>query len=107
MDAGKLKWRISLVRPAYTQDATGEPIVTRATYATLWAQRFEQRVAEVFSNSSDQVGREIVWRIRFRSDILSGDFVEFQGERFEIVSIAEVDFRRWMNLVCRRVGSSV
>ena len=107
MNHGKLKWQITLFHEVRTQAPTGQVTTTYAQYAQPWAQRIEQRISEAFSAGADQVRADVVWRIRWRSDIAQTDVVEYGGERFEITGIQEEVFRQWQRLICKRIGSNV
>lgn len=106
MDAGKLDRRIILKHVTTAQDATGEPIRTKANYATIWAQRMEQRLTEVFSAGADQAARTVVWRVRWRGDIVLSDVIESGGIDYEVTAIQELGRRDYFDLVSSNVGAS-
>lgn len=106
MKAGKLDRRIQIKSSTSAPDAYGEPIPTETTLATVWAFLMEQRPSEVFNAGSDQPLEQVIFQVRYRTDITQSMVVVYKSNRFEIKGIKEVGRDNRLNLVCERQGAS-
>ena len=106
MKAGKLDRRLSVKTSTFAQDAAGQPVATETTLATIWAHKMEQRPSEVFNAGSDKVLEQIIFQVRYRTDITTSMVVVYKTNRFEIKGITEVGRNNRMNLICERMGES-
>ena len=107
MKAGKLDRRIQIKSATMAQDAYGEMIPTESTLATVWALLMEQRPSEVFNAGSDQPLEQLIFQVRYRTDITEAMVIAYKTNRFEIKGIKEVGRNNRMNLVCERQGANV
>lgn len=106
IDPGVLDRQIAIMSRSPVQDATGQPVYSESILATVWAQRMEQRLSEVFAAGADRPAGRVVWRIRWRDDVTSAMIVEYGGERWEIEAVQEYGRREGLDLICSRVGAS-
>jgi SPP1 family predicted phage head-tail adaptor len=91
MKAGERDRRIELQhRTLGAASSSGEQIAGFTTYATVWAQKLDQRAREVFvagGTDADQVTRFV---IRYREDVLVTDRILYKGADFDIFQISEI-----------------
>ena len=105
MSAGQLDRRIAVQKRTGDVDAYGEQLDQWATVATVWAQ-IKKRSGAQFFNSEAEVSRVgAVFVVRYRSDIARDMHVVFEGERYEIDDMREVNRRDYLELHCRYVAS--
>lgn len=94
MQAGPLRNRIELQRKTATRDASGEPIETWATYATVWAARIGGAGGERIAGQQVTGRGGVVWRIRYRSPAPSIDERVKHGDAtFDINDADDVENR--------------
>ncbi len=101
---GALRHRIELLSPARAADEAGGASVDWLPGPDIWAE--VQRLTSVRDLSGDREARlkRIAATIRFRSDILLGWRLRFDGGIFEVVSIESEDGREArLTLVCEEV----
>jgi SPP1 family predicted phage head-tail adaptor len=104
MQAGKFDQRVTLFsRGTPTLDAAGQDDPSWIEVATVWAQRINQRSAEVLAAAqiSDDVDVEL--HIRYRADVLTTWRLEWKGEGYDITSVSEFGGRNdRTRLLCRK-----
>lgn len=70
MEAGKLRHRVALQRPAYTQNpVTGSQTLTWVTVATVWCHIAPLRAREYIASQATQSEVSAELFIRFRRDV--------------------------------------
>ena len=87
MRSGKLKNRITIMRPTVTQDNLGGNVVTMANIGTHWAK--VTRLAGARSLQYEEVNHSRPYNITLRGniDVLENDLVIYNGETLTIQSI--------------------
>lgn len=70
MRAGTLRHRVTLQTRSVGVDALGQELETWNDLATVWASVSTKRGREYFAAGSVQAEASVVFRIRYRSDIL-------------------------------------
>lgn len=85
MQAGKLDRQISLLHYSQTKDSAGGIVESYSSYATVWASVQDLRGSQMFA--AQQVNSAITtkFRIRYRTDVLATDRIEWKGRQFDIV----------------------
>lgn len=98
--AGTLNRRISLQRKA-GKDALGQPLPDNwVEYAYVWGAVLQLTGREHISAVDTDVGSASI-RVRFRTDVLSGDRAICQGQAFHIASVLpNLASREYTDLVC-------
>lgn len=105
--AGRLRNRIELQRKTTTRDASGEPIETWSTYATVWAEYIGGAGAERLVGQQVTGRGGVVWRIRYRNpEPTITERVKFGTRTFDINDADSVENRnREILLACTEVTS--
>lgn len=102
MQAGALDRQITLQAKTETQDAFGAPIAAWAEFATVWAERIEMSGREFFT--AQQVTPEVMrkYRIRWVAGVnTTMRLVDEDAEFWDIVRVAEVGRRHWLELTVK------
>lgn len=107
MRAGQLNRRIQITRTTTAPNPDepwipGEP--TTVVVATLRAAQVQQSTEEFMRSFGESQETAIVFRIRYRADILLTDQVVFGGKSHEIVEAKEIGLRAGLELRLRAVG---
>jgi SPP1 family predicted phage head-tail adaptor len=102
LPAGRLRHEIKLFHPVRVQDASGQSITTGYHYATVKAAIQPLGGNELLLANQAQSGVTLRVLIRYRSDIEPTHWIERNGRRCDIISIANVDERNVsMELHCK------
>jgi SPP1 family predicted phage head-tail adaptor len=86
VNAGRLDQRITLQEPVQTRQPSGEVIKSWADVATVWASADPKRGAEYFAALQMQAEGPVMFRIRWRSGVLSTWRVVWRGANYDIAS---------------------
>ncbi|CAB4152348.1 COG5614 Bacteriophage head-tail adaptor [uncultured Caudovirales phage] len=99
MRAGKLDRRVQLQARSITRNAQNEAVESFATYATVWAEKFDLSGREYFT--SNQLYGEVTtrFRIRYRTDVQMTDRIVFDSLTFLIKSIAETGRKEGLEIL--------
>ena len=103
MRAGALDRRVTIQTSTETQDNTGAVVIIWSTFATIWGNRRDTTGRERVLAGAETAIADCVWRIRWLADLeakmrlLEGDDV------WDIVAVAELGRREWLDLTCTRV----
>jgi SPP1 family predicted phage head-tail adaptor len=94
MNAGQLRHRVTIQARTQTQDASGDPVTSWTTLATVWGAVEPIRGREA-TFAGDQVLGETDTRVRLRyspaaAQVTPGHRLEHQGALFNVVSVAHV-----------------
>jgi SPP1 family predicted phage head-tail adaptor len=104
MHAGNLKHRIIIQQRTNTQDASGQPLETWSTFATVWANITPLIGRDYLAARQlvDEVDHDVT--IRYRSGVLPKMRISYDGRTFEIISVINKDEGdAWMYLKCKEV----
>lgn len=106
MRSGRLDREITLQHGEYMTDSYGGAVYTWTDIATVRAEIVEATTEEFIRayGSSDEAIR--VFRIRFRSDVTTGNRVLFEGTVHDIKAVTEIQRRRGLELRTVSVGAS-
>ena len=102
MMSGRLDRRITIQSKTESQDAFGAPIAAWVSFAAVWAERIEMSGREFFT--AQQVTPEVIrkYRIRWVSNLTTlNRILDEDGEPFDIVRVAEVGRRHWLELTVK------
>jgi SPP1 family predicted phage head-tail adaptor len=97
---GKLNRRIVIQSFTDAQDDYGQPIRTWATLATLWASIYFKSGNEQFEADQKTALNEVIFTIRYRSDITEVMRVSYDSAFYDIRYIEEVNLKRYLMLRC-------
>ena len=105
MKAGRLKYRLRLMRPVSVANRYGEQTTEWQAAATVWAERRKlsgQRMAEAAEAFADY---RTEWNIRAAHHVEEGWRVEHQGGHVYVVAaiVPNAD-RDYLTLVCERLN---
>ncbi|GAP66797.1 phage head-tail adaptor [Mizugakiibacter sediminis] len=101
--AGKLNRRITIQQRTAGQDAAGQPVLTWADVASVWANVAGDTGLHTIRASGDLPApvKRYSFRIRYRDGLNEGMRVVLGGQNFDIKTV-RMDFagRVWTDLVC-------
>ncbi len=92
--AGDLRHRITVGRTATTTNENGYPMETDTVVCNVWASARDAGYREFFEAASGNLEDVVNFAIRYRPDIEPGMWVEFEGQRREIVQVNGYDHLR-------------
>lgn len=100
LKAGDLDRRITIQAFVEAQDSYGAPVETWQDVATVWAQIMPTRGRE-FWDAQQVVGEEtLTIRIRWRPGMSVQNRIAYEGQIYDIASVAEIGRRVGLELVC-------
>lgn len=98
MKIGTLDRRVTIESATTTQDASGQPVETWTTFATVWAARKDVRGRERFDAAQRLAVRTAVYRIRWIAGLSEKMRIVDAGATYDVTGIAE-DYRQgWAEL---------
>ena len=98
MQAGKLDRRITIQSRTLAKDGAGQPVETWATLCTVWAHFESLRGKEPFEGQQFNAQRVSVFMIRWRDDVDETMQIIFDGDTYNIQSIAEKGRREGLEI---------
>lgn len=107
MRAGPLDRRIEIQERTPVPDTIGQRVDSWATIATVWAQRRTAGRGEAFTAAQRLASATDEFRIRYRTDFTpspSQHRILFDGNAYDILSVAELGRREGWSLVCEVVN---
>ena len=91
LNAGALDRRITLSHRVLARNSQGEQVPTwPEIYATVWAQKIEMSGREFFAAGGILAEGSTRFRIRYRTDVVLTDRLNFDGVDYNISSISEI-----------------
>lgn len=103
MRSGRLTEEIQIERFTSTVDEYGTPVQDWTQIAVLRADKVEQTTTEYIRNYGASDEELVAFRARYFEGITNADRVIWNGEAFNIKSIAPIDRRMGQELRCVRV----
>ena len=103
MRSGKLTEQIDIERFTATVDPDGTPVQTWTRLATLRAEKVEQSTTEYIRNAGASDEEVVVFRARFFDGVTNADRVVWNGDPFNIKSVAPIGRRKGVELRCVRM----
>lgn len=104
MKSGKLTEEIMIERSTNTVDPDGTPVLAWEQIARLRAEKVEQSTTEYIRNAGANDEEVIVFRARFFDGVSNADRVLWQGEAFNIKSVAPIGRQTGLELRCVRLS---
>ena len=102
MRAGKLDRRITIESATLSVNAVGESVKAWATLDTVWAG-VSALSGKEYVGAAQVVGEEqLIFRIRYRTDVTLHNRIIYNSEEYDIQHIAEVGRRQGLDLVGKR-----
>ena len=101
MRAGQINRRITIERNTAGRDAAGAETESWTTLADMpvWAEVRPAAGREFFDAQQIIAEAKVVFRIRFRSDVDHKMRVNYDGNLYDIHSIAEIDRRKALDIM--------
>jgi len=100
MMAGRLDRKVTLQKPSTSKDKYGEEQYTWSDYRTVWADIKEQSGREMFE-AGQLAEVEILFRIRYLSEITPKWRIQYDGKDFDISHIRELGRRDGLEIAGR------
>jgi len=85
MRAGRLDRRISIEQSTPSTDAMGEPVDGWAELAAVWAEVRFQTGREVMAGGGEQAEADVMFFIRYRSDVTTDMRIAYAGDTYDII----------------------
>ena len=100
---GRLDRIVELQERRITRDAFGSEVESWSEIEKVWANVNQTGVSEDFENESNRAValRNSTIRILWRSDVQETSRVVYDGFPWDIKGIAEIGFRRELELICQ------
>jgi len=95
---GELDRRITIYSHTDTQSATGEPIRSWSLIRTCWAFVELAGGSETIIGNTPTVRSDKTFTIRYSSVINENVRIEFEGQKYNIQHIEEIDRKRYMKI---------
>lgn len=92
--AGDLRHRISVGRTVTTTNENGYPVESDVIICRVWASARDAGYREFFEAAASNLEDVVNFAIRYRADIEPGMWVEYEGQRREIVQVNGFDHLR-------------
>ena len=103
MKSGRLTEVIQIERSTNTINDAGTPTLTWARICTLRAEKVEQTTTEYIRNFGASDEEAVIFRARFFDGISNADRVVWNGDAFNIQSVAPIGRREGVELRCVRL----
>jgi SPP1 family predicted phage head-tail adaptor len=95
MDAGKMKYRITLQKPTVVSDAYGsKQDTTYVDYVTVFANKIDVGGNKMIANFELFTSKLFQFEIRYRTDVDETYRILHEGQYYEILSIKEKEYRK-------------
>lgn len=105
MRAGQLRTRVKVQQQSATQDEAGQPVLTWADYATLWADVKQNSGMSMVRGDTDVSVVRASIRIRYRNDITPAMRVLAGTTVYQIQAVLpDVAGHEYTDLVCQVVA---
>lgn len=88
---GKYNRIIALQRKTQTPDAYGGQTDAWATYASVWAAVKPLKGRELIAAQAAQSAMANRFEMRYRSDVLPSDRIQFGGKNYDIEAVLDVE----------------
>lgn len=99
LTSGKLRHKINLQRQAETPDGGGGTVLAWATFASPRAWVKPMSGGERFHSMRLEANTTHRIFVRYRTDLLTSDRIEFGGRLFQIRAIINIEERnRWLEI---------
>lgn len=99
----ELRFQVTIQEPTETEDSTGQPVQTWATFATVYAKVDTTtefgRDLEVQLGGSMNPRAYVLFTTRYVSGLTEKMRIVFNGDNYNIVGIADIDGRRAFHMI--------
>jgi SPP1 family predicted phage head-tail adaptor len=103
-DPGALDRLVTLQSPTASPDTAGGPAITWATVATVWATKSALTGTRLLVAAMTSYEADVVFRIRWRSDVIAGWRVVHGSSTYEIKIVEELGRHHLQDLTCRAIN---
>ena len=100
MRAGDLDRRITIEQSTDTADSFGTPVPGWSELDVVWA-KVRRRFGREFLEGGVQAEADIVFTIRYRSDVTHAMRVVYDADNYDIVSIIEVGRQEGLEIAAK------
>ena len=108
MAAGALRHRVVLETLAQTEGTSPAMTATYTELATVWAGIRTPRGTSKLEGEAVTDAPSHRFRMRYRSDVDLGVFMRWDGRRFQVLEVTNVDERkRWLEVLARELEEGV
>lgn len=104
MRAGSLDREIVIQSFTETQDASGQPVQTWVTFASVYANRRDVRGQERFASDQRMAIRTAVFRIRWLAAVTEQMQIIDAGSTYRITGIADDQRDGWMEIATEAIN---
>lgn len=101
MRAGRMDRRIQLQSLTVTKDADGNDVESWSAIATVWAEKRESGGKEAMAGDAVQADIDAVFRIYYRTDVLTTSRVVYESRTFDIQRFAEIGRHEGLEILCK------
>lgn len=105
IDPGKFDRLITIQSATAARSATGDEVLTWATYKQAWAQKMDVGGRERFVPVGRQGEVNAVFRMHYTSGVLPAMRVSYDGQLYDILYANEIGRRQYLELRCKGVVS--
>ncbi len=92
--AGKLRNRVVIQTNTPSDNGFGEPVVSWATLATVWAEVETMNGSEALASGAERTEAPVVFLFRYRSDVTTDNRLSWDGGLYDIESLENVAGRK-------------
>lgn len=85
-------------------DAYGQSLATWTAFATVYAAVTQQSGREFMQAPGLESERKVIFRIRWRSDVVITNRVAYGGRDHDINEVREIGRKQWLDLFTTAVG---
>jgi SPP1 family predicted phage head-tail adaptor len=104
MNPGKLRQRITFLKPPGEQNNNGFPTTEWTPYVTVWAAERTLKGRFYYEAASTHKEHNKEFTIRFRNDLSKNMRVQYRGQDYEIEDIINVDgLNKFMTVIVKEV----
>jgi len=89
--AGKLNKRIAIERSVTTKNECNEPIETWHPLSAVWVQVISVQASKIEVGGADMTAHRLSILMRYRKDLHMNDSLLYQGKRYTIDELDNVD----------------
>lgn len=103
MLAGRLDKQITIQKFVAERNTHGEETQTWVKLCTVWTQVISERGRERFISAKENAEDNLVFKIRYRTDVLRSYRILYQNEVYDIKSITEIGRRDGLEIFAEAI----
>jgi SPP1 family predicted phage head-tail adaptor len=102
MQAGRLDRRVRIEQRVETQNAVGEAVISYVLLAEVWAEKKFLKGQELFTAAQFVPEGQVMYKIRYRSDVDEKCRIVDREDTYDIVYIAEIGRREGLEISAKK-----